>query len=246
MLYTQLRPAHSEKRKYERKNLSKMSNQKLTYADILKNQSGFLNPGMDPTPLIPKAPRVCLGEEAVQKLHGFIHGTPNLSVTSATPNQPESIEKKRGKPPKVYSAKQSSNQPLVLASASAGILPGFTLNDRHVMQSSVNSSYVSLMNPNEIGSVVREGVMENPIEVLDDSDNETVKLDDNECLDQRSTESADVHLKASDFDADEFLKEVNNQSAECITKSDPKPLPELDRMLRLNPTKALTKSKRRM
>ena len=219
-----------------------MSNQKLTYADILKNQSGFLNPGMGPTPLIPKAPRVRLGEEAVQKLRGLIHGTPNLAVTSEPSNQPEPIEKKRGAPK--VSAKQSSNQPLVLASASAGILPGFTLNDRHVMQSSVNSSYVSLMNHNEIGRIVREGVMENPIEVVDDSDNETVKVDENEHLDQRSTESADVHLKESDFDADEFLNAVNAPSAEVITKSDPKPLPELDRMLRLNPTKALTKSKR--
>ena len=58
-----------------------MSNQKLTYADILKNQSGFLNPGMDPTPLIPKAPRVRLGEEAVQKLRGFIHGDPHGTHT---------------------------------------------------------------------------------------------------------------------------------------------------------------------
>ena len=63
------------------------------------------------------------------------------------------------------------------------------------MQSSVNSSFVSLLTSNEIGSIAREGVMENPIEVVDDSDGESVKLDENACLDEQSTESADIHLR---------------------------------------------------
>ena len=46
----------------------KMNPKPLTYADVLKNQSGFLNPGMNPVPLIPKAPRVRLSEDAKVKL----------------------------------------------------------------------------------------------------------------------------------------------------------------------------------
>ena len=191
---------------------------------------------MDPQPLLRKDQRVKLSESAKKNLHAVIKG--KAMVKDAEARDP--VVKVRD-PVKSLT---ELTRPLVLASASAGVLPGFILNDRHVMQSSVNSSYVSLMKPNEIGRVVREGVLENPIEVLDESDNEAVKLDETEHLDQRSTESADVHLRASDFDADEFLKEVNTQPTEFITKSDPKPLPELDRMLRLNPTKALTKSKR--
>ena len=49
-----------------------MDPRKITYADVLKNQSGYLNPGMDPTPLIPKAPRVRLSAEAKAKLREVI------------------------------------------------------------------------------------------------------------------------------------------------------------------------------
>ena len=228
-----------------------MDSRKMTYADVLKNQSGYLNPGMDPRPLIPKAPRVRVSEEAVQKLRATIHGKSELAATSEpsnrpeSSNQPECVEKKRRGPNRA-SAEQSPNQPLILASASAGLLPKVVLDGRCFMQSSVNSAYVSLLNPNEISRSVREGVMENPIEVADDSDNETVKLGENECHDQRSNASADVHLNASDFDANEFMCAMNDESSEVIKKVEAKPLPELDRMLRLNPTKALTKAKRRM
>ena len=49
-----------------------MDARKLTYADVLKNQSGYLNPGMNPTPLIPKAPRVRLSDDAKAKLRAVI------------------------------------------------------------------------------------------------------------------------------------------------------------------------------
>ena len=49
-----------------------MNPRKITYADVLKNQSGYLNPGMDPTPLIPKAPRVRVSDDAKAKLRAVI------------------------------------------------------------------------------------------------------------------------------------------------------------------------------
>ena len=53
-----------------------MSTQKLSYADVLKNQSGFLNRGMQPTPLIPKATRVRLSVEEKSKIRAIIHEKP--------------------------------------------------------------------------------------------------------------------------------------------------------------------------
>ena len=56
-----------------------MNPQNITYADVLKNQSGFLNPEMHPTPLIPKAPRIRLSEEAKTKLHAVIKEEPTVA-----------------------------------------------------------------------------------------------------------------------------------------------------------------------
>ena len=50
----------------------RMHQKNITYADVLKNKSGYLNHGMNPTPLIPKAPRVHLSEEAKSKLRSII------------------------------------------------------------------------------------------------------------------------------------------------------------------------------
>ena len=55
------------------------------------------------------------------------------------------------------------SRPLVLASASTGILPGLMLDGRCFMKSSVNSAGVRLLQPNELGAVVREGMKGNPI-----------------------------------------------------------------------------------
>ena len=142
---------HNVNREHPGKNMSttqrtKMNSMKPTHTDVLKKPSAYLNPGMDPTPLIPKAARVRLSEEAVQNLRVVIRGQRKSEVESSAK----------------VSTKQAINQPLVLASASAGILPGFAMGDCHFMQSSVNSAYVSILKPNKIGVIVREGVKENP------------------------------------------------------------------------------------
>ena len=223
-----------------------MNPSKLTYADVVKNASTFLNRGMDPAPLIPKEPRIRLGEEAVQKLRSFIHGEPKLeAVTSATSNQVEALEKKRDRPAKV-SEKQSSNQSLVLAGASAGILPGFEMGDRRFMKSSVNSAYVSLLKPNEMENTVREGVKGNPIDVVDDSEDEFAKSEEPKSFDHYSVDGRDISVDTSEFNANEFLNEVIDQTNNVRTEEVRKEPLELNRMLRLEPTTQLKKSKRRM
>jgi hypothetical protein len=45
---------------------------------VLKNQSGFLNHGIGPRPLIPKAPRICLSDEAKMKIRAAIKDEPSV------------------------------------------------------------------------------------------------------------------------------------------------------------------------
>ena len=63
-----------------------MNPSNLTYADVVKKASAFLNPGMDPTPLIPKAPRVRLSEEAKLKLRAVIHNQSESEAIEVTGN----------------------------------------------------------------------------------------------------------------------------------------------------------------
>ena len=203
-----------------------MNPQKPTHADVLKKPSAYLNPGMDPTPLIPKPARVRLSEEAVQNLRSVIRGQRKSEVESSAK----------------VSTKQATNQPLVLASASAGILPGFAMGDRHFMQSSVNSAYVSILKPNKIGVIVRAGVKENPIDVADDSDDEFVKSEESKSFDHYSVDGCDISVDT----AGEFFNEVVDEKVKVTTGFTPKETPELNITLRLNPTKTLTKAKRRM
>ena len=61
---------------------TKMNPMKPTHADVLKKPSAYLNPGMDPTPLIPKATRVRLSSEAKTKLREVIKQDRNPELTS--------------------------------------------------------------------------------------------------------------------------------------------------------------------
>ena len=101
-----------------------MAHQKLTYADILKNQTGFLNPGMNPTPLVPKAPRVRLSEEAKAQLRTAIKeevkNEPAVRLGVKSEGQPTSeiTNHKSTKSAKHNQTAPNSHQPLVLATAS--------------------------------------------------------------------------------------------------------------------------------
>ena len=78
-----------------------MNNSKLTYADVVKNPSAFLNPGMHPTTLIPKAQRVRLSVEAKKKLRSAIHNQPKSEVTEPVNNEVVDLDvKKQGRPVK--------------------------------------------------------------------------------------------------------------------------------------------------
>ena len=55
-----------------------MNSQKRTYADVLKNPSATLNPGMDPQPLIRKPQRVRLSDDAKKKLCANSHSAKPL------------------------------------------------------------------------------------------------------------------------------------------------------------------------
>ena len=132
---------------------------------------------------------------------------------------------------------------MVLASASAGILPSFVLDDCRFMQALVNSAGVRLMQPNELDKVVIEGNKENPIELCDESGD-----DKTEDYDSYVVDGVDVSVATSTFDPDAFLNETIDQPLEMKveepTKEPTKEPTELNVTHRLPPTKTLAKAKR--
>ena len=232
-----------------------MNSGKRTYADVLKNPTSALNPGMDPQPLLRRDQRVNLSESAKANLRAAIKG--KAMVKSDTPTSPVL----KFHTPVKSLMEQSSR--LVLASASAGILPSFVMDDRCFMQASVNSAAVSLLKPNEIGAIVREGMKENPIDVCDESDDEKEKTAADEknvsttpcgrphgdevckfCIDSGladvySIDGMDQVVDPSEFDASVFVNEVSKPEI----RQEP---PELNMSFRLETTRELKKAKRRM
>ena len=107
-----------------------MNPKNVSYADVVKNHSGFLNPGMHPTPLIPKAPRICLSEEAKAKLRAAIKEEPiaepavRLGVKSEGQPKSEKTNHKSAKSAKHPQSITNSHQPLVLATASDWVVSG--------------------------------------------------------------------------------------------------------------------------
>ena len=86
---------------------------KRTYADVLKNPSAALNPGMDPQPLIRKAQKGKLSEAAKLNLRAAIKDKPMVDIPKGEDlvlKAPESVK-----------SLMELTRPLVLASASAGI-----------------------------------------------------------------------------------------------------------------------------
>ena len=209
---------------------------------MLKNHSAALNPQLTARPLIPKPPRVRLSEEAKKNLRAVIKGKPMATTDKPITTVVNSNERVK--------SLMEMTHPLVLASASAGILPSFVLDNRRFMQSSVNSAAVHLLNPNEIQNTVREGMKENPIDVEDNSEDEPFEAETGTSVDHYSVDGVTVAVKTSDFDAAEFMNEVADEVADEQTNSrteeSRKETVELDRMLRVEGSKALRKAKRRM
>ena len=248
MRHAQFRNTKSEifEKSRKQENFTKMNSGKKTYGEVLKNHSAALNPQLTATAVVPKAVRVRLTEDAKKNLRNAINDKP--MVLSAKPTNPVVASEKRVK------SLMELTRPVVLASASAGILPGFMLDDRYVMQSSVNSASVSLLKSEELGAVVREGHKENPIDVDDDDDSsenefvwsEDVKPKTENAVDHYSVDGVDVPVNVGDFDANDFMSEVIDESTNTPAEEPRQASLELDRTFRLDPTRPLKKAKLRM
>ena len=146
-----------------------MNTGKRTFADVLKNPSAALNPGMDPQPLIRKDQRVRLSEDAKKNLRAAIKGKPMiLHAKSSSPIVKVGDVKASAEPPKVM----KSSQPVVLATASDWVVPGSVMRSvfSDMKDGSNQFSSVHVLKSDEIGAIVREGRRENPIDICDDSD----------------------------------------------------------------------------
>ena len=160
-----------------------MNPTKRTYAEILKAPFPVLNPKLVAEPLLPKPVRARLTKEAKANLRSIIKNEPTTQLKQQ---------------PVMYVDSHSKPQQLTLVTASDWVMSGSELSKsiRDVKKEEKTSPSVRLMHPNELGSVIREGKLENPIEVCDDSD---------ECLSEAEEYSVDGMgdiEKGSDFDLD--------------------------------------------
>ena len=257
----------------------RMDPKKVTYADVVKSSSAFLNPGLEPRPLIPKAPRVRLSEEAKLKLRAAIHGDPSSDTTDSKVEgviQPVLKTEKRRKSgkPKQFVYKEPAplpitncSQPLILATASDWVMSGSVMREAIYGAKSVSSS-VRLLKPEELGSVVREGMKENPIDICDMSDDECLKSEKQKSYDVYSVDGSDVLVDPDGFDADalfadsiDVFEPISREEAkifnsprvsgwiltDSVIKEEPiEDPPAINVSLRLEATDQLRKAKKRM
>ena len=143
----------------------RMTPTKRTYAEVLKTPFPALNPRLESEPLIRKPVRANLTKEAKANLRAMMKDKPIAPLKQPAVMFPGGFRKP---------------QQVTLATASDWVMSGATLiNSFNPHQKEENTSAsVRLMQPNEITSVIREGKLENPIEVCDDSDVETLKYDE--------------------------------------------------------------------
>ena len=92
-------------------------------------------------------------------------------------------------------------QPLMLATASDWVMSGSVMREAIYGAKSVSSS-VRLLKPEELGSVVREGMKENPIDVCDMSDDECLKSEKQKSYDVYSVDGSDMLVDPEGADAD--------------------------------------------
>ena len=96
-----------------------MKSKKLSYSDVVKNSSSYLNSSL-PVRLVPQAPRARLTEEALTKLRSVIHEKP-----SSTEIKSEKVSKVvKGTREAAEESVNNSSQPLILATASDWVVPG--------------------------------------------------------------------------------------------------------------------------
>ena len=190
-------------------------------------------------PLIPKPVRARLTKEAKANLRSIIKNDANVP----TPQLKQE--------PVIYVNKQSKPQQLTLATASDWVMSGseLTRSIHAIKKEEKTSASVRLMHPDEIGSVIREGRLENPIEVCDDSDVEPLKCDESLVKAEKySVDGYEELENMSDFDPDivtSNAEEVFGTIPRSINASDPRlqHLPELGTELRLHSSYDLRRAK---
>ena len=138
-----------------------MNSAKLSYADVLKSSSSFLNPGLPTRPLVAKAPRTRLSEEAKAKLRAAIHDKPTSESTELKTETVIYPEANSGKKVKVVKPKRKSrkesvpptvtkcSQPLILAKASDWIMHGSVMSAAIYAEKKPLSS-VRFLDPEEL------------------------------------------------------------------------------------------------
>ena len=220
-----------------------MSARKMSYNEVLKNQSAALNPRLNAKPLLPKAPRVRLTEEAKANLRAIIDNKPTVMSKKPTNQVVNSYEE--------VPTLMAMTRPLVLAGASAGVLPSFCMDNRLFMQTSVNSAGVRLLKPNELVDTFVEGKKENPIDVCDsDYDEDTKGFGQLREIEMQPMDKVDELAKNSDFNPDvvasEGLEVFQTDTKPAASNVDEKKISELNTFLRVDATDSLIRAKRRM
>ena len=106
-----------------RETYTQMESKKLSYADVLKNSSSYLNSSL-PVRLLPKAPRTRLTEGALTKLRSVIHEKPNSAEIKR-----EKLTKLVKEPQEVAEGSATNpSQPLILAMASDWFVSGSVMS----------------------------------------------------------------------------------------------------------------------
>ena len=107
-------------------------------------------------------------------------------------------------------------------------------------------SYVRVLKAEEIGALVREGGMKNPIDICDDSDKAELSCDEklSKC-DDYSVNGMSEMIDTSEFDADVAFAN-GCEIFDSTTKPREEKTLELDTPIRLNTTDELRRAKRRM
>ena len=114
---------------------------------------------MNPTPLIPKPPRVRLSEEAKAKLRSAIKDESNVEVKLEKDAKPLKPTRKSSKEKTAPQPVTNCSQPLVLATASDWVMTGSDMRKAiyGMKEEPTSLSSVRLLTSEEIGTVVREG-----------------------------------------------------------------------------------------
>ena len=215
---------------------------KPTYADVLKNASSYLNSSL-PVRLVPKAPKTRLSDKGLTKLRSFINEKPNPTAMKSE----KRTKSAKGNREVREESEPKTTQPLILATASDWVVSGSLMSSAiyNVKKEESSASSVHLLQTEELSVVEREGKVGNPIEVYDESDNDTTNFE------KYSVSGLEDVEPMRDFDVDVVVNNAKSVfgslcDTPVATEKSIKKYPELDVSLRLESSDELRRAKRRM